>query len=310
MNLRELIRHPCLYAWIRADAAPQYDPRMNVRALLPADLDVHKLQQTIKWIVYTLLIINFGYYIYEDWTRAIHTLRAGGSFVDWAGEFAASIDEVGWFILLAMFELETYVLEDETWTGRLGRSVHIVRVACYAMIAHAIYAYIVAVISLQPTIPVEGVSSLCDMVNNNVSYVYNLEYTEVDEQSCSGLSVASEFYWLGDDLIVSDKVGLELERDLAWADLLEAVIWLVIVLAIEIVVRLQGRGVTRGPVIATANVMQIVLYTTLIGIGIYWASLAHWLYFWDELVWIGGFAAIEMNISEWRSELLGEAETG
>jgi hypothetical protein len=37
---------------------------------------------------------------------------------------------------------------------------------------------------------------------------------------------------------------------------------------------------------------------------VYWASLSHWLYLWDELVWIGGFAAIEMNINEWRDELL------
>jgi hypothetical protein len=28
------------------------------------------------------------------------------------------------------------------------------------------------------------------------------------------------------------------------------------------------------------------------------------LYFWDELIWIGGFAAIEMNVSQRREELL------
>ncbi len=42
--------------------------------------------------------------------------------------------------------------------------------------------------------------------------------------------------------------------------------------------------------------------------GVYWATLSHWLYFWDELVWIGGFAAIEMNVSEWRDELLNTQE--
>lgn len=79
-------------------------------------------------------------------------------------------------------------------------------------------------------------------------------------------------------------------------------------LAIETVVRLQGRGVAGGTIISIANATQIVLYAILIAIGIYWASLSHWLYFWDELVWIAGFAAIEMNISEWRSELQGGAE--
>jgi len=41
-------------------------------------------------------------------------------------------------------------------------------------------------------------------------------------------------------------------------------------------------------------------------LGIYWASLSHWLCTWDTLVWIGGFAAIEMNVSEWREELVEE----
>ena len=36
--------------------------------------------------------------------------------------------------------------------------------------------------------------------------------------------------------------------------------------------------------------------------------LWHWLYFWDELVWVGGFAALEMTIGEWRGELLALAE--
>ena len=50
------------------------------------------------------------------------------------------------------------------------------------------------------------------------------------------------------------------------------------------------------------------MYLTLIGLGIYWASLSHWLYLWDELVWIGGFAVIEMNISEWHGELIDKQE--
>jgi len=287
----------------------QYDPAMGVRTIAGGKFDVRKIQQAIKWTVYTLLIINFGYYIYEDWNRAIHTLRAGASFLDWAGEFAASIDELGWFMLLAMFELETYVFEDEAWTGWVARTVHAVRVVCYAMIAHTIYAYLVVVVSLQPTIPVEGVVSLCDMVDDNVSYVTNLRYTEVNDDTCAGLSDASEFFWLADDPIVTDEAGLNLERNLAWADLIEAAIWLVIVLAIEAVVRLQGRGVTGGPVVTVLNRMQIILYAVLIGIGVYWATLSHWLYFWDELVWIGGFAAIELNISKWRSEIMDEAET-
>jgi len=255
-------------------------------------------------MVYALLINNFAFYIFEDWNRAVHTLHSGSTFLDWTGEFATSIDESAWFLLLFMFEFETYIVKDEDWTGSVAYIVRGVRLFCYAMIAHAIYAFAVTVIHLQPTVAVENVSSLCEMVNADVSYVYNLEYTKVDEQTCGKLSNDSRFYWLADDPIVSDMEGLILERDLAWADLVEAIAWLLIVLAIETVVRLQDRGVTEGAIIATANKLQIFLYLLLIALGIYWATLSHWLYLWDELVWIGGFAAIEMNLSKWRDELV------
>jgi len=281
---------------------------MSQQAATGADSRMHKIQQAIKWTVYTLLIINFVYYIFEDWNRAMHTLHAGSTFLDWTSEFATSIDESAWFLLLAMFEIETYVIDDEDWTGRLARTVRGIRLFCYVLIAHTVYAFVITLIDLQPTVVVEDVSNLCDMTGADVSYVYNLEYTEVNAQTCGELSDESQFYWLADDPLVSDMAGLDLERDLAWVDLFEAVTWVLILLAIEAVVRLQGRGVTGGKLMSTANGASIFLYLALIAFGIYWATLSHWLYLWDELVWIGGFAAIEMNLSEWRNELLGDKD--
>ncbi len=275
-----------------------YDARIGT------DTNIHKIQQAIKWTVYALLIVNFVYYIFEDWNRAVHTLHAGSTLLDWTGEFATSIDEIGWFLLLFMFELETYIIDDENWTGWIAYAVRGIRLLCYALIAHTVYAFAIVVIGLQPTVPVNEVADLCDMVEADVSYVYNLEYTEVNEQTCGELSEELQFFWLDDDPVVSDMAGLELERELAWADLAEVVIWLLVLLAIEVVVRLQSRGVSGGALISAGNISKIFLYATLIGLGIYWASLGHWLYLWDELVWIGGFAAIEMNVSQWRDELL------
>lgn len=266
----------------------------------------HMIRQAIKWTVYSLLIINFGFYIYEDWDRAMHTLAADSTLLDWTSEFATSIDESAWFILLFMFELETYVIEDENWKGWVSRVVHGVRLACYVMIAHTVFAFAAEGIDLQPTVAVEDRSGLCDMIDDDVSYVYNLEYTKVTAQNCASLSGESEFFRLADDPLVSTLDGLELHRQLVWADLAEAVVWLLILIAIEIVVREQEKGNTGGRVISTANSIKMVLYLVLIGIGIWWAALSHWLYFWDELVWIGGFAAIEMNIREWRDEMTAE----
>jgi hypothetical protein len=282
---------------------------MNQPATLDAGPDWHKIQQIVKWLVYAFLIVNFVFYIIEDATRGAHTLHAGSTFLDWTSAFATTIDESAWFLLLAMFEIETYIIEDDDLEGWVTTTLHGVRMFSYVLLAHTIYAFLTTLLSLQPTVIVEDASSLCDLSGTDVSYVYNLEYTEIDEQNCSALSGDSQFYWVAEDPVVTDASGLALERNLALVDLIEATLWLLAVLSIEIVVRLQGRGVTGGRVISMANRATFVMYAGIIAFGVYWASLSHWLYLWDELVWILGFIAIEFNLSEWRDDMLEEQAT-
>ena len=78
---------------------------MNQETTIRDGVDWHKVQQIVKWTVYTLLIINFVFYFFEDWNRAFHKLTAESTFLEWTNEFATSIDESAWFILLFMFEL-------------------------------------------------------------------------------------------------------------------------------------------------------------------------------------------------------------
>jgi hypothetical protein len=246
------------------------------------------------------------YYFFDDAGRAVYTLNSGSTFLDWSSAFATTIDESGWFVLLIMLEIETYVIDDENLTGWVKTALHGARLLAFALIAHTVYAFVIIVSTLAPTVAVENASSLCDLTNDDVFYVYNLEYTEINEQTCVELSNETQFYRVGEDPVVSDIHGLTLERDLAWVDLAEVLAWLLIIVSIEIVVRLQGRGVTASAVISSANTVKLVLYASLIAMGVYWASLGHWVYFWDELVWIGGFAAIELNLSEWRDEIAGK----
>lgn len=270
------------------------------------NIDLHKLQQVIKWTVYALLIVNWGFYILEDWNRALHTLGPDATLPDWMREFATSIDESAWFVLLFMLELETYILEDQDWKGWVSKTIHAIRLVCVAMILHTVYAFAVTVIEYTPTVPVENVSSLCEMANDDISFVYNLEYTDITEQTCAGLSDATQFYRVGTDPVVTTSDGLALERALAWGDLVEVVMWLLIIIAIELVIRLQERGVTGGTLISTANRLKTVFYLVLCALAVWWATLSHWLYTWDTFLWIAGFAAIEMNINEWRDEILEE----
>lgn len=269
---------------------------------------LHTIQQVVKWTVYSLLLINWGFYIYEDWDRAVHTLDSSSTIFQWAREFATSIDEAAWFILLFMFELETYILADSAWTGWVSRVVHSVRIVCFVMIAHAVFAFAIGLDDLETTEPVLGIDSLCDLVDEDVSFVYNLDYTVVTADNCAALGGDSTMYRVGNDPVVSTIEGLNLERDLAWSDLVEVVVWLLVIFAIELVVRLQERGITTGTTISVAGKIKIFLYALLFGLAAYWGALGHWLYSWDTFLWIAGFSAIEMNIQEWREEILEESE--
>jgi len=66
------------------------------------------------------------------------------------------------------------------------------------------------------------------------------------------------------------------------------------------------RGVTKGRLLKFSHRIKSLLYLLLLSICAYWAYVDHWLYAWDEFLWIAGFAAIEMNLSEWRGEIRAE----
>ena len=104
---------------------------------------VHELRHWIKWTVYSLLLINFGYYFWEEWVIASHTLPAGAALLQWTAAFAASIDEAAWFLLLGLFELETSAIPEKAFTPALERTLHIARIACYVFLP--VYSVLVIV---------------------------------------------------------------------------------------------------------------------------------------------------------------------
>jgi hypothetical protein len=282
---------------------------MNIRLFLKR-LNLHAVQQTVKWIIYTILIINFVFYFIDDLETAEHSLRSGGSFLRWTAVFTTTIDELAWFMLLFLFELETYSLSDEAFEGYVGKLIHGVRLVCYGFLAHTIYAYSGDVLSLTGETPLADINNLCQLAGQEISYTYNLVYTLLDQSNCATLSTSSIFYHVDSETLVSDPAGMKISIALAWADLIEAVVWLLIVLLIEFMVRLQGRGISRGPLITMGNYAKPALYGVLVLIAAYWWTLDHWLYVWDEFIWIAGFIAIEMNVVEWRDEIKEESNAG
>ena len=264
--------------------------------------------QLIKWTVYTLLLVNFGYYFIEEIYISSHTLRLGGSFLEWTEEFATSIDEIGWFGLLFMFELETYALADETMDKRSVRwSIHGFRLICYVLLAHTVLARVTTVTDFRQVVQATEVTSLCQLADQEISFGENYYYTIIDQTNCIELSADDTFFYL-DPTVITDTDGHKLEQKHVWVDLNDAVVWLLVVWAIELAVWLQNRDITGGRLMLATHAAKL-FYAVLFMHAAWWGYKGHWVYSWDQFLWIAGFWAIEKNLSEWRDEIREEEHT-
>ena len=79
-------------------------------------------------------------------------------------------------------------------------------------------------------------------------------------------------------------------------------------MCIELVVRLQERGISRGMLIAGISGLELLRYRLLWAAAPYWVFRGHYRYVWDEALWILGFFAIEMDIPDWRAEVRGATQ--
>jgi hypothetical protein len=265
-----------------------------------------RIRQTIKWVVYSLLLVNWSFYIFEDWQVAQHTLTAESSILEWMSTFATSLDELAWFGLLLLFEIETYWLSDDPLGAMKRLSFVAARIACYGFLGHTLYAYSLSFYELGQATAISS-TGLCDFADQGYSFLRNELYTFIDTGNCNTLSAGGGLFSIGSAFVITDATGLSEARFLGYIDIQDATVWLAVVLVIEYVVLLQEKGISEGLVIKACNWLTIALYGVLVFHAGIWAWKGHWVYAWDEILWIGGFAAIEMNLSEWREDMSVEA---
>jgi hypothetical protein len=265
-------------------------------------------QQNLKWIVYTLLILNFGYYLFDDWRAAQSTLLPDASFFEITSSYATTFDELGWFFLLFLLEVETYWIGDETKLGALYWLMQVVRVLCYIVVFHTLYAFIVTVIDLGNATVLTDAGGLCALVGEDLSFTRNLVYELIDAGNCASLNPGGDIYRFVGEPVVSDAAGYRMAVWHAWIDVIEIAGWLSISLLITFVMVLQKQGIYASRWIRGADGLQYVVYAFIAGTALYWGVHGHYVYTWDILLWIGGFAIIDANLAEWRDELQDESE--
>ena len=267
----------------------------------------NKVGQVIKWTVYIGLLINFGFYFIEELGISGHTLHSGSTFLDWTTAFATTFDELAWFVLLFVFELETYALSDATLKPKVVRTFQILRVISYVFLAHTIYAWGDEVVKLETLHADSQITGLCQLVDAEMSFTRNNKYIDISAENCEQLAGGQLFYPT-EDSVYTDAAGLVTAKQLAWIDLVEAITWLLILFTIELALWLQERDITGGKLMMVSFAGK-GLYALLFGAAIYWAYKGHWWWTWDELLWIFGFFAIEHNMKQWREEIDEEEAT-
>lgn len=267
------------------------------------------IKQIIKAVVYTILLFNFGYYIWLDISVAQHTLFEGSNFGEKIRAFATTIDLSAWIVLIAVYELETYTISDAAFTKTKVIILNFVKLLCLLSIAHTPYAYYTNLMEILSAVEISGVSDLCELAGLEKSYAYNIKYAEITSESCGSLSSASQFFYSDPRtlLIVQDEAGLVIERQLAKVDLAESIAWIIIIFAIEANVRLQDKNLSSGTVFSFLKYTKAFSYSVLWIFCVYWIYRGHYFYSFDEMMWIAGFFAIEMNLSDWRKEIGSDA---
>ena len=120
--------------------------------------------------------------------------------------------------------------------------------------------------------------------------------------NCGTFSSASAYLRFDGIRAVVDATGLVDIRNLAWVDVINAAVWLLVVLVLEADVWLQERNRFEGFALRTSQAIKSVLYTVLLIAAVYWGLNGDFVDFWDAFLWLVAFVFIELNVFEWRRE--------
>ena len=262
-----------------------------------------RLFQLFKYSVYALLAFNVYAFWSEEVLAAAMLYPAGISLSEIIGSFPATIDTAAWVVLLLMFELETYVLEDHHYNRTVTLSLHAVRIFCYTFIVYALYGYVVKLLLHYDVVPIVGLSDLCSLTLDGWSYAIDLDdFATITAANCESFSAASSFLRFESMQAAIDESGLTDIRVLAWVDVINAAVWLLVVVVLEIDVRLQEHDRLKGTALRISNAAKFVLYGMLLLAAIYWGIKGDFIDFWDAFLWLVAFAFIELNVFEWLHE--------
>jgi len=273
------------------------------------NIDRKTLFQFFKYAIYALLTLNIYLFFSIEYLAAQLQYPGGVAIMALIEAYAASIDTAAWVVLLLMFELETCVLEDRHFTPTVSWTLRGMRAIAYAFIVYAFYGYVANLSGTYLASALPGVSDLCTLASGQLSYAVTLDiYVEITVANCTTLSDSTVFFQYDGYPAVVDGPGLRDIQYLAWVDVINAGVWLGIVIVLEIEVWLQEHDRFEGLIFRIINQSKYLMYAALLLAAIYWGFEGVFVDFWDAFLWIVAFFFIELNVIEWRNEVIEEHE--
>ncbi len=259
--------------------------------------------QGFKYLVYTLLAINVYLFFSEEWLAAKVVFASGITLDNVVEAFSSTIDTGAWLVLLLLFELETYVIDDDKLTGATKWSLHGIRAFCYIFILYSLYGYMTKVGLISQFAP-HQITDLCSLAKE-WKFMETLNvYNEFTKETCRSLSVTgSEFFSHDGYKVITDANTLSDVKGLAWVDVVNASAWVSVVVMLEIDVHTQLGNISSKLWEKYHIFVKVTVYSVLFLAAVYWGVTGNFLEFWDAFLWIVAFVLIEMNMFEWQAEV-------
>ncbi len=257
-----------------------------------------------KYSIYLLLLSNILLFFREEWLASSHLFTGSIPLDEIMKTFNTTIDTLVWTILLILFELETWVISDETLKSNLLKnSLLTIRSLCYIVIILACYNYALRLAMFYDISPME-VGDICALAGSEWSYIVRVnEYISLNAENCHFFQ-GKELFALNHYTLFADSDTIAKTQQLAWADVINSFSWLLIVAILEIEVWYQLKQIIYQPLIKTCLFFKTILYVAMFVCALYWGIDGSFLEFWDAMLWILAFVFIELNLFQWQEEIL------
>ncbi|MEO1015753.1 MAG: hypothetical protein AAFX08_11260 [Pseudomonadota bacterium] len=255
--------------------------------------------RAFKYAVYLLLSVNVAYFFYESAAAAEYVFREGVSPAEMIVAFSAPVDSMAWLVLLLLLEVETAVLEDRI-SPRSKRIIAVATAICYAVILYSFYGYI-KTLEVPAGFSTYDGPSPCARAGEGASIAIDLERFEpLTSTNCASLG-AGALHNAALDIFASADAFAMLRR-LAWLDVANSGLWLIVVTALEAEVRLKASPSFGTKAYAAFKAAKGALYAALFLVAADWARLGSPWDAWDAFLWLAAFFFIELNLFSWQKD--------